>query len=69
MRVPGFRMRVRGFRKRHVPYMPGMGWRIMDVIDPDNEVKKFLEAIEKQDYIQSRNYLEKYLHDEKNDLG
>jgi len=61
-------MTVRGMSKEIVPYMPGMGWRIMDVIDPENEYKKFLESIEKQDYIQSRKYLENYLRDEKNDL-
>lgn len=32
-----------------VPYMPGMGWRIMDVIDPENELNHFLDAIEMMD--------------------
>jgi len=36
---------------KDVPYMPGMGWRIMDVIDPDNELWKFYEAIEMKDGI------------------
>lgn len=40
--------------------MPGMGWRIMDVIDPDNEVKKLLESIEMQDYF---HYLDDCLKD------
>lgn len=59
-------MTVRGMSKEVVPYMPGMGWRIMDVIDPENEYKKFLESIEMQDYFQ---YLENYLNEENNDSG
>ena len=58
-------MTVRGMSKEPVPYMPGMGWRIMDVIDPENEYKKFLESIEMQDYFL---YLENYLHDKKNEI-
>ncbi len=58
-------MTVKGMSKEVVPYMPGMGWRIMDVIDPENEYKKFLEDIEKQDYF---NYLENYLQDKNYDL-
>ena len=34
-----------------VPYMPGMGWRIMDVIDPENELNHFYESIEQKDFI------------------
>ena len=65
MRVKGSAMTVRGFAKKPVPYMPGMGWRIMDVIDPENEYEKFLEDIEKQDYIE---FLKNYLHCGKDDL-
>jgi len=37
-----------------VPYMPGMGWRIMDVIDPENELNHFFDAIEKKDFIDTK---------------
>jgi len=37
---------------KDVPYMPGMGWRIMDVIDPENELNHFLDGIEMMDGIQ-----------------
>lgn len=34
-----------------VPYIPGMGWRIMDVIDPENELQSLYDAIHMKDGI------------------
>jgi len=44
-----------------VPYMPGMGWRIMDVIDPENELNGFLDAIEMRDGIDNMKECKKQL--------
>jgi len=40
---------------KEVPYMPGMGWRIMDVIDPENELDQLYERIDMMDTIDDKN--------------
>jgi len=46
-------------KDQDVPYIPGMGWRIMDVIDPQNELNHFYDAIEMRDVIEYMKEIDK----------